>query len=518
MALGKNRLSMFLLYIGLGFIIISSFKYLPFFSSVVFEDYINYDDRENKPYFIDNWNSAYPEHSRGFSGIWLPNGCNTYSDNTCVPNLRDDKWLFILKRSPPGSNLLVSSLFSQGDYVYILYPPSTQCGSPGGSYPCGGDARAIALENFLGRTVKTTIICGHSEGSCTIRLGNLDESKKYIIQPIVTEGVSQGDTLTLEVFASKLDPRIADIYIDGVFKKTVTFGNSWSIEYEAVKTSLTIKTLGYKIPFECQQGAEELLGLETFAGERTLSIYDLRYQPTKFCLAHPVIITDNIGKGSTATAEIYQRLAKGEVMTIPKDQTWTLFYIFYNSGDISQYCRDEYYDIGRGKCANVTGIVQFCSEGVQDPSSGTCYVTPEIKYNCTYGRYDTSLKACIWNPPEIGICKPPANYNSVTEKCEYFENGTLIIIEPEAKINCPPTYSFNPKSGYCEKGGDLIDVPQEKICPSDTVLVDGVCIKYQDRTIYKGQTFNFKNISIGLVAGIIITIISLFFIMSKPRR
>jgi len=146
--------------------------------------------------------------------------------------------------------------------------------------------------------------------------------------------------------------------------------------------------------------------METFAGGQDIDINDLRFPVKSFCLGQPIIVTSP--NGSTTTAEPYQTLITGQPITIPPDQTWSLFYVFDNSDGLVTTCPSgQAYSVSGEECTDISGIVQICSEGVFDPDYGTCVIYPEVKGICDKGRWDEEKQACIWNPPVVEL---PPNY------------------------------------------------------------------------------------------------------------
>ena len=470
--------------------------YTDLFSAVVFEDFITYDDRVNPPWqYDDNWeNNIYEDE------LWkIEKIEKTYGD--------DNKEEIIIYEETPMKYRTYSDVMSRYADKVILTPKQI----------------------FKGYDIKIVITCESGQYYSNFAEGHmgptylyLNDNKIMIFSGSSTEGAMDKDTSLTEIYSSKLNSSIIDIYLDGIFKETLYLNEGdLSVKIESVGPSIcTINSFGYKIPFSCVQGPEELLGLETFVGPRSLSIYDTRYGVTKFCVDHPVILTRTTEQGSTTSAEIYQRLARGEVLQIPEGDTWTVFYIFYNDGSLPAVCPLGAFDIERNKCTNLTGIVYFCSQGVFDPAFGACVVTPDIIPVCPYGRYDVAQDKCIYNPPIQAVCElgdynsvtglceynpdidyqcEEGNYNPSTGNCEYIpdtefvcetdyiynsDNGLCeyrpdddIICEvgytyneltkmcedyPEAVIVCPPTFSFNPITSLCEK-----EVPTDYLCDGD---------------------------------------------------
>ncbi len=268
-----------------------------------------------------------------------------------------------------------------------------------------------------------------------------------IVEEIISGGVApskygvtyKDEEYLVEIMSSLLYPDKIQVWLNGENMGT------FNVPTENPKVRVdgdrfNIVYLKYRIPFSCEQSGQYMLGVETFAGPQYISLYSTRYGVKSFCLDHPAIVTSSLEEGSTTTTEIYAGLAAGNVLNIPSDQTWTLFYIFYNDGSIPMVCPMEAYDVYNDRCESLTGIVYFCSEGTFSPDIGACAVTPDIKEVCEVGRFDTAQGVCIINYPVQGICSE-GDYNSVSGKCE---------IRPETEEICPENYVYNPLSKFCE--------------------------------------------------------------------
>ncbi len=476
MSNSRNRNTIIIVLLLAGFAVLQ----FDLLEVIRFEDFSTYDDRNNPPYlFEENFQARIVSK---FGGQAQCTEQGTY---------QDEKWIIDVTECIDCGGLSYVTANNQitktNDEITLLSPrkPCRDDRPPGNA----GTTTLETSEDFRGRDIKisaTSHNCwvtpsgGVFGGTSTITVGN----KVITFGASCSRSSSVSTSRFIEVFSSKLDSNQADLFVDGSFVQTLNFAgmSKVPVRFTTSAQNLEIKFFGFKIPFSCEQSGEELLGLESFVGGRTLSITDLRFQPTKFCLDHPAIITSEDESGSTSTAEIYQRLSQGEVLNIPQEQTWTVFYIFYNDGSIPQSCPDEFYDVEKEKCIDLTGIVQFCSEGTFDPNSGTCTVTPEVRFVCEIGRFDEKQQVCIFNPPNQAVCDI-GRYNSITGKCEftpeheficeenYVYNPTTNVCEgrPLSVIDCGGL-SFNPQTGLCEGSGDEV-----LECPEGTVEIGDDC-------------------------------------------
>ena len=154
------------------------------------------------------------------------------------------------------------------------------------------------------------------------------EAQLYLNEQLVYS--NSGTEKQVVITQSKIRPGVYGLEISGI-----PLSNTFTVPDSVVRLKIKvnnrkgyIKNIKYKYTFNCRQGPGDLLGIESFAGPQDISIYSTRYPIKSFCLEHPVIITSGTHKGSTATAEPYNKLVTGQTMIIPSDQTWTLFYVF----------------------------------------------------------------------------------------------------------------------------------------------------------------------------------------------
>lgn len=210
--------------------------------------------------------------------------------------------------------------------------------------------------------------------------------------------------------------------------------------------------------------SNQLLAMETFGAGRTISKYSTRYPVVQFSKINPVIITDNEKKQVSLSTAIYDDLNAGNVLNIPVNQTWTLFYVINNNGQLPTLCDNGAVDVLTGLCTSIpTGIVTICSEGQLDPSTGLCVVQGTVKTICEFGRFDTTQGICIYNPPTQAVCLSGSVYNIDTQKCEFTpqveaicSSGYTYNIQknvcetfPSSVINCPPNYAYDSSTNKC---------------------------------------------------------------------
>lgn len=496
--MSQNNSDFWIVVIIVGIIgVMALANYTNLFSTVVFEDYATYDARTVKPI----------------------NTPSTWSQVGTMFSYKDQYWSASYDTAHRSGSSPNSVLFSDSNgYISI----ASACAEFEGSQVDCPVVELNTTKSLSGNDIKATVTCYGSRtypnggGSCKSGGASLSISgNAFVIKNAqsVNSGCGSATTLsnpvstTIDVYSSKLNSSVADVYVNGVFSKTI-YQNSNKLSFrQEGDISCTIDFIGYKVPFGCTQSSDEVLAQQTFIGPRQLSIYDLKYAPRRFCLEHPAIVTSNLNNGSTSTAEVYQRLSRGEVLTIPEGQTWTVYSIIYNDGSINGLeCKDKAYDADKGACV---GLVTFCGAGqTYDSAKGSCVAvsTEEVQTrDCgPFTRYDVQENACVIDFTQQAVCEK-GDYNTVTKKCEYpypgsciarYErNGNVCEAVPLALIACDLGYSFNPTSGYCEQGNTQKPViaNTSDICDEldgTTKIVDGseVCTFTANNTIIQNVT------------------------------
>ena len=243
-----------------------------------------------------------------------------------------------------------------------------------------------------------------------------------------------------EITPSVINPSIISVAVKGISAGTFDI-TGWPAVYLSATVTpgdfrtgpskITLNNPRYQPLLSCVKEPDELLALESFSAGQELGIYSTRYAVQKFCLAHPVIVTSPTGSGTTA--EPYQTWVEGRTLTVPQDQTWTVFYILKNDGSLPVTCGEDAYDVKLQKCTKVSGIIQICSQGQFDPALGVCVVQPESINICPEGgRYDVSLNLCVFSPPIQMICDQ-GTYDSVIGKC-LFKPPSEPVCYPDATV------------------------------------------------------------------------------------
>lgn len=212
-----------------------------------------------------------------------------------------------------------------------------------------------------------------------------------------------------------------------------------------------------------QLGTNQLLAVEAFGAGKTVSKTSMRYPVVAFSRLNPVIITDSSTNSVSINKQIYDDLDVGKTLQVPVTQTWSIFYVINNNGQLPTIC-DGAIDVNTGKCANIpTGIVFVCSQGQFDPSLGLCVVQGTVQTVCAYGRFDTVQGLCIWNPPIQAVCPSGTVYDIDSQKCTYTPTSEAVCnsgytynsatnkceIYPSSMIICPPNYAYDKSSGKC---------------------------------------------------------------------
>jgi len=507
--LKKNKnIGAFLIYLGIVLLLIFGLvkygNFLPFYSSVVFEDYITYDDRINPPFVYEsNWDI---KQSGGIYG----GSSGDYNDS---------KWYIHFERPCEYSGCSGLTLPSELN-PWLL---QVQHSSYMNAFFYIGSISFTTKEDLRGKDIKLSLTCSggdianpggswcaqchsYTGGSCTVQIGNevLD----------ISNGDSGQKQSNLDIYSSKIDSNVADLYINGVFEKTLNFNgiSHVNITLQSGRT-LEINSFKTKIPFSCEIGPEQILAYEEFAGatKPTLNLYDLKYPALAFCLSECPTVCDSTQGGCTSenTCEIYQKLARGEILDIPSTQSWEIVYKIYNDASITQSCTEKYFDVKNNKCVNTTAKVHFCS-GTLDTSTGTCYSNPEPICDGTLFTYPNGSIVCKWIAPRELVCEDPRTMpNTQLGICEFnIENGTCpagFFIDstrkkcyeyPLAKINCPQKCSFDPIEGYCKTQNGTICTMLEN-CPDGSKLINNTCVIYESsKTIISTNTLDLPLVGI----------------------
>jgi len=389
--------------------------------TAIFDDYATYDDFIVPEEFVNHSTSG------------------TRYDRPANHKYETSKYIYEIELSIGSINI--------GNGLLIMRSGCFASPSPWRSLYCETPIPTLTLkENFKSRDVK---IIGKSyylsaKVSDDVRSQSIAflslNNNRITLSSRTDYGVvsALGDSFAIELKSSKLDYNIVYVFINGEHKETIDLaGEELKIAISGLDVRLS--EIKFKVPFNCKIPENHFLGFETFSSKQ-VSLYSMTYAVKSYCLDHPVIITSATEKGSTATAEPYQKFVQGETLYIPEDQTWTIFYVFENDGTIPVVCKlGDAYDVKRGMCTNVTGIVHICSEGQFDPSLGLCVVQAKSKIICDAGRYDIAQDVCIYNPPIQNICEK-GTFIPETGKCEY---------KPDTEAQCGD-YTYNPLRDICE--------------------------------------------------------------------
>ena len=372
------------------------------------------------------------------------------------------------KLDPKKVNILANGqLASYNKPTCLSTPPNNLDGTP--ATPTTKDVNGCQLWSYITKSIDFVLYNGRicNDGSGTDHCGQTAEwctASRDISCTGVIGTICYGTPGNVGNHPGSSYPAYAECQFKATIV-TATYGGAESytttneFDFDRLPdTSLTftgsifsIDYIKQRTPLSCEFSAGQFLAMESFAGSRSISLYSTRYPVQKLCLAHPGIITKS-GGGSTATAEIYQQLAQGEVLNIPSDETWTLFYIINSDPSIPTMCTvDQALNTATNTCGATSGVLQICSQGNFDPTSGLCLVRPQTANVCDIGRYNTQTGYCEYNPPVQALCLPVLlpdgtlkipTYNSETQQCEW---------TPDTTQNCGVDYIYNAQSLVCER-------------------------------------------------------------------
>lgn len=351
---------------------------------------------------------------------------------------------FIVTADCGGGNICPSVYVNGNGYLQKTYASSSNL---------------FINESFYGQDVKIGMLItvedasgggGQCQASANLAINEIDVLDWYEFPSGDCSGfVNQ--YVSAELKTHLLDKNLVDVYFNGFYTATV--------QLEEPKLELRIDSnpgfhldyVMYRVPFSCQFGDDEMLGIETFVSSQEVGIFSMRYPVTAFCPVHPALITSEIGGGSTTddNLEIYTEMMAGNTLIVPSDETWTIYYRFnYVAAGILTPCIEgQGYNPNSSQCEDLIGIVYFCTQGVWDSNLQACASYPEVQTICDPGTsYNADLGVCVYFPPTQAICEPtmtgqPTVYNPVTGLCEY---------TPETFANCTTPYVFNPSTLVCQ--------------------------------------------------------------------
>lgn len=345
----------------------------------------------------------------------------------------------------------------------------------------------VVSKNFYGDDVaiigKIGITCqgvGPHTGGCDIaptdRFGISGQSCSFALTDSPPAyGHYFEDAFTIDIMSSKLNSSQAVVSLNSVkkcdldlsvtkelkFSMSTSSGANYNGFYYADISPIFISDVLYKIPLSCELAPGELLAVESFAGPKTLTVESFRYPVSHFCIDHEVVRTGP--GGSDETAEPYLDWIAGKSVSIPEDQTWSVYYIFDNSQNlVPTMCNlDQVYNLQTEGCTDITGVVQVCSEGIWDAVSGTCAVTIGATEVCEAGGvWNEDNRRCEVTLPSSGVC--PENTTLNAGVCEYVpetvsicENGRFDVELLKCVFN-PPIQevcsegTLNEETGACE--------------------------------------------------------------------
>lgn len=364
--------------------------------------------------------------------------------------------------------------------------------------PPGSNVKLTATRDFFGEDLRLELKgyqgcnggaaeCGHNSNLYLNDLQLFTEGVNFDPYHPTYHNYMVGDKI-IDIDSSKVDSNQVQVRVNGAYFRTIdlrqssTPGHLWlSLGANFLgglggDTWACMREIMYEPQFSCQKGPNDMFGFESFAGGQSFRRTDLRYPPKSFCRALPVVVTQ--GQYSGFNEDLLDPISEGELLYIPPDQTWTIFYIFENDGSLPVVCEEAYYDFENERCTNLTGITYLCSEGQFDPLLGACVVQPESLFICELGRYDTNLQMCIWNPPLQPQCEDASfTYNEETGLCE----KTV----PSEYLCEDASFTYNPDSGYCEK-----EVPSQIYCQGTYNPETGMCLVIPETEIVCEGTYN----------------------------
>lgn len=257
----------------------------------------------------------------------------------------------------------------------------------------------------------------------------------------VAETYISKDNISLALFRANSKP-VCNITIYPRSDITYVIGPNWITEGTHSFPRVTpINFQGWRPPFGCQLGQNELLMAESFAGGQTIDKNSPSYVAQRYCLEHPPFVTDLQSGGSTADPSILGKILTGQQHIIDTSKTVTLFYVVnIDQANLRGKCAvdEKVYDAKRNECLPLSGVGQICSSGVFDEERRSCITenVPSCKEGGTLINLD-GKPSCIINPP-IGQPCTPGTTNLTNGKCELIISVETVTGQiPVEQQECP---------------------------------------------------------------------------------
>jgi len=372
-----------------------------------FDSYLTEDDFSNEGYTVNNWDIK----TRYSTYVPLPveNYFHLNSGLSASVNYQSTytNYIFTYKVNLKNKDIKFKYTVSAGK------SPSESIGSTSGAVTFGG-------QNIASISASTTSIDGLVE-----LIKDVTDKNKFIV--IVNGEVTKEIIITSE-----------EAYLEFTMSASQNgrTGHSMKIEY--------IKSKTY---FSCETDNNEVWITDEFDEGSVFNIYDLSYEPTKFCpLDYPAVVRDYRERGTKADyrGTITESLTKGESFTVPLFQSYEIRYATTYKPGITERCNlTSVYSTKLNKCINKV-------------------------YSQDYLIKDCHSEGCETYNGNVGICMDSG-------VCAYFEN---IYIENKCQeLGCPEGYDCLPE-GLCVKTISTIKDCKTEPCPDGyTCLDSGLCSK-----------------------------------------
>lgn len=199
--------------------------------------------------------------------------------------------------------------------------------------------------------------CGYSQSTCNMVTSyEIYFDNKLVVRKSVSPQGRDGGLL--EIVPSIINKSEYTVVYQGIIVEIVKLEGEGKLKFvtNCMASKLKIRDLRWKPLFNCQVDNDETIVTDEFSQGTKFSIKDLSYTATKFCLdSYPATVRSTTAQGvaTDIKGDLTRKLAKGESITVKKDQVVSISY-FTKATDVLLRCKSgETFNTATNKCQSL---------------------------------------------------------------------------------------------------------------------------------------------------------------------